>query len=103
MSKPELINRDLEYEDNGTPESETSDDEYMMNKLQPYMYKPCVSKESVKDNCPGKKPSDLQESASRIGNTLWCSCGKYKLMATHVESICCLDVCVCVCVYSLPP
>ena len=24
-------------------------------KLQPYMYKPCVSKESKKGNCPGKE------------------------------------------------
>ena len=34
--------------------------------------------------------SDLGE-ISRIGNTLWCSYGKYKPMATHAESICCLE------------
>ena len=32
-----------------------------------------------------------KEDASRIGNTLWSSCGKYKLMATRAESICSLE------------
>ena len=54
-------------------------------------YKPCVSKESVKENYPGKESSDSQEDTSRIGNILWCSCGKYKPIATHAESICYLD------------
>ena len=40
---------------------------------------------------PGKESSDSEEEIRRIGNTLWCSCGKYKPMATHAESICCLD------------
>ena len=45
-------------------------------------------KVSVKENCPGKESSDLQEDTSQIENILWCSCGKYKPMATHGESIC---------------
>ena len=49
------------------------------------------SKESVKENCPGKESSDSEEDTSKIRNTLWCSCGKYEPMATHAESICCLD------------
>ena len=40
---------------------------------------------------PGKESSDSEEEIRRIGNTLWCSCSKYKPMATHAESICCLD------------
>ena len=57
MSKSELIKSVSENENNGTEESETSDDEYLSDftKLQPYMYEPCVSKESVKENCPGKE------------------------------------------------
>ena len=57
MSKPELISSALEYENNGTEESETSDDEYFSDfpKLLPYMCEPCVSKESVKENCQGKE------------------------------------------------
>ena len=50
----------------------------------------CVSKELVKENCPGKESSVSEEDASRIGNTLWCSCGKHRPMANHAESICCL-------------
>ena len=60
-------------------------------KLQPHMYKRRVSKESVKGNCPGKESSDWEEDTSRTGNTLICSCGKYKPMATHVERIFWLD------------
>ena len=51
-----------EDENNGTEESETSDDRYLSDfvKLQPYLYETCVSKESVK-NCPGKESSDSEE------------------------------------------
>ena len=51
-----------EDENNGTEESETSDDRYLSDfvKLQPYLYETCVSKESVK-NCPGKESSDSDE------------------------------------------
>ena len=56
------------------------------------MYEPCVSKESLKEKCPGKELLDSQEDTSKIGNTLWwCSCVKYKPMATPAESICYLD------------
>ena len=55
MSKSELINNASEDENNGTEESETSD-------LQSYMYEPCVSKVSVKENCPGKN-HQLQKKA----------------------------------------
>ena len=75
-----------------TEESKISDDEYLpdFTKLQPYLYESCVSKESVKENCPGL--SDSEEDTSRIGNTLWWwSFRKYKPMVTHQESICCLD------------
>ena len=87
MSKSELINSASEDENNGK-ESETSDDEYLFDFTR---YKPCVSKEFVKENYPGKESSDSQEDTSRIGNILWCSCGKYKPIATHEESICCMD------------
>ena len=58
-------------------------------KLQPYKYEPCASKES-KRKLPGKESSDSQDT-NRIGITPWCSCGKSKRMATHAESVCCLD------------
>ena len=46
ISKSELINSASEDENNGTEESENSDDEYLSNftKLQPYMYKPCFKR-----------------------------------------------------------
>ena len=48
----EPINSDSASEDekNGTEESETSDDQYLSDftRLQPYVYEPSVSKESVK-------------------------------------------------------
>ena len=46
---------------------------------------------SPKENCPGKESSGSEEDTSRIGNTLWCSCGQYKPMTTHAESVCCSD------------
>ena len=55
------------------------------------MYEPCASKESMKGNYAGKESSDSEEDTSSFGNTLWCSCGKYKPMATHAENICCLN------------
>ena len=55
------------------------------------MCKSCVSKESVKKNCSRKESSGSEENTSRIGNTLLFFYGKYKLMATHAKSICCLD------------
>ena len=93
ISKSELINSASEDENNGTEESKTSDDEYLsdITKLEPYMYNPCVSKETGKENCPIKESLDSEEDTSRIGNTLWCSFDKYKPMAAHPESICCLD------------
>ena len=47
----------------------------------------------MKENCPGKESSDSQEDTSKIGNTLWCSCGKYRPMAIYAESICYLVKC----------
>ena len=94
-SKSEHINSVSEDVNNRTEESETSVGEYQSDftKLQSYMYEPYVSKESVKENCTEKESSDSEEGSSKIGNTPWCSCGKYKPMATHAESICCLDKC----------
>ena len=43
----------------------------------------------VKISCPGNESSDWEEGTSRIGNTLWCSCGKYKPIATHAARISC--------------
>ena len=60
-------------------------------KLQQYMYEPYDSKKPVKGNHKGKEYSDSEEDTSRFGNTLWCSCGKFRPMATYAESICCLD------------
>ena len=72
ISRSELINSILEDENNVTEESETSVNDYLSDftKLQPYMCEPCVSKESVKENCSGKESSDLEEDTGRIGNTL---------------------------------
>ena len=93
MSESEHINSASEDENNGTEESETSNDEYLLNltKLQPYRQEPCVSKASLKEICPEKESSDSQQGISSTGNTLWCYCGKCKSKATHAESICCLD------------
>ena len=93
MSKSDLISSAFENENNETEKRETSDDEYLSDftKLQPYMYKPCVLKTSVKENCPGKESLDSEEDTSKIGNTLLRFCGKYNPKDTHAESICCLD------------
>ena len=93
MSKSEIINSALDDRNNGTEESETSYDEYFSDflKLQPHMYEPCLLKVSMKENCAGKESSDSEEDTSKIQNFPWCSCGKYKPMATHAESISCLD------------
>ena len=45
----------------------------------------------MKEKCPEKESSKSEEDTSKIGNTLWFSSGKYKPVATHAESICCLD------------
>ena len=82
-----FINGASENESNGTEESETSNNKYFSDfiKLQSYMYETCVSSETVKENCLRKKWSDKEEDISKVGNTLWCYCGKYKPMA----STCC--------------
>ena len=66
LSKSELLTSASEDESNGTEENETSADRYLSDflKLQQYTYAPCVSKESVKEKCPGKKPSDSEEDTS---------------------------------------
>ena len=55
----EPINSDSASEDenNGTEESETSDDQYLSDftRLQPCMYESSVSKESMKKTCREKK------------------------------------------------
>ena len=93
MSKSDLINSALEGENDGIEESENSDDEYLpdLTKLQSCIKERCVWKESMKENCPGKESTVSEEDTSRTGNTVWCSCGKYKPMATHTESICFFD------------
>ena len=75
MSKSKPINNESASEDenNVTEESETSDDEYYLSdftKLQPYMREPCVAKESMEENCPGKELSGLEEDTSRIKKNL---------------------------------
>ena len=56
MSKSELINSVSEDENNGKVESETLDEYFSdFTKLKLYIYKPCVSKESLKENCAGKE------------------------------------------------
>ena len=57
MLKSELINSVSEGENDRTEESETPDNEYISDftKLQPCMYEPCVSKETMIENFPGKK------------------------------------------------
>ena len=39
----------------------------------------------------GKESTDLEEDSIRNGNTLWCSFGKCRPMATRTESLCYLD------------
>ena len=67
------MNSASEDENNGTKESETPDDEYLSDftKMQPYIYELCVSKESMKENCPEKESSDSEEDTSKIRNSLW--------------------------------
>ena len=52
------------------------------------IYENCVSKEPLKGSCTGKELSNSEKDSSRIGNTLWCSCDKFKSKNTHAESIC---------------
>ena len=92
MSKSELINSVSEDENNGTEESETSDDICLALQSR---NRTCTNtvfrKIPLKKNCPGKEPPDSEEGTSKIGNTIWCFCGKYKPMTTNAESTCCLD------------
>ena len=84
MSKFELKNSALENKNYGT------EDVKFLQSCNHTSMNPVFQK-CQKENCSGKESSDSEEGTSRIGNTLWCPCGKYKSMATHVESICCLD------------
>ena len=79
-SKTELINCATEDENNGTEKVKHDEYLYDFTKLQLYMHELCISKEFVKENCPSKESSDSEEDTGRIGNTLWCSCGKCKSM-----------------------
>ena len=66
--------------------------------LEPYMYKPTISKKrtyicydcseiSTEDN------SDLRiKYTYSIGNTNWCTCGNCSKMETSTESLCCLEI-----------
>ena len=56
------------------------------------MCEPCVSKEPPKKLPRKRKSSDSEEDTSKVGNTFWCSRGKYKPM-TNAESNCGLDKC----------
>ena len=71
MANSEFKNSAAENKNDRTEESETSNDEYFSDftKLQPHMYKLCVSKTSVKDNCSGKESSSSEEDTSKIENT----------------------------------
>ena len=93
MSKFELVKSASEEENNGTEESETSDDEYLSDftKLKLYMYEPCVSKEFVKENCPGKESSKSEDIVGLDILSGLLVVNKYKPMATYAESIYCLD------------
>ena len=94
MSNSEPIQNCLENEKNNlNHQSKSLRDESLpeFSNMQPYMYKPCISKASMKNTCPGKKSLDSEEDSSRLGNTLWCFCGKCRQIAIHAESVCCLD------------
>ena len=61
-----------------------------ITKLKPYDHEPvCLprSDDDLEDIGGDKQAKDT----SRIGNTDWCLCGKYKSMETYSESLCCLD------------
>ena len=94
MSRSELINSALEVKSNCSEESKTSDNEYFYKCVHVWTWihvqTLCFRRVHEKKNCPRKEWSDSEEDTSRIGNI---PCGKYKPMATHAESICCLGKC----------
>ena len=93
MSKLELINSGSENENNGTEGSEAVDDQYLLAwlcKVATIHANP-LFQECPWKSCPGKESSDSEDDSSKIGDTLWCSCGKCKLMDTHAENIWFLD------------
>ena len=49
-----------------------------LKKVKLHMILPCISKEFVIGNFPGKKSSDSEEETRRIRNILRCYCGEYK-------------------------
>ena len=55
-----------------------------LKKVKLHMILPCISKEFVIGNFPGKKSSDSEEETRRIRNTLRCYCGKYKFVISKV-------------------
>ena len=60
------------------------------SKLRPCIYETCISKASMSDTCLGKESSDTEEDSSIVGNTLWCSCVKCRVVATDAQSLCCM-------------
>ena len=84
MSKFELKNSALENKNYGT------EDVKFLQSCNHTSMNPVFQK-CLKENCAGKESSDSEEGTSRIGNAIWCSCGTYEPIATHTESICCLD------------
>ena len=81
--------------------SETSDNKYLPDfqnynstGTNPELQK-SPSKKAAREKelsyARGKELSYSEEDSSRIGNTPWSFCGKYKPMTTNAEIICCLD------------
>ena len=71
-----------------------------LNKVKLKRMNTCLALKSCSSTCTihvfqkslsEKLSSDSEGGTKKIGNTLWCSCGKYKPVVTRVESICCLD------------
>ena len=80
LPESELINRAKGDENNGSEKSETSDGEYLSDftKLQPYMYEPCVSKESLKKTAQEKNHqiqkkalAKLEKSCGTVNTNQW--------------------------------
>ena len=94
MLKPELINSASEDENNGIEECW-----WILLRLykaatvhvRALCFKRVREKKKKKKKTTQERNDKIQKKTLVGLEILSCSCGKYKPMATHAESICCLD------------
>ena len=84
-------------EDYSSSHGDSDDDTFEIEipiggELRPYDFEPIPHVQSTGTvNVQTQSGIDLEPSPPRIGNILWCTCGKCRAMETEEESICCRD------------